>query len=423
MSERFKAPRGTFDVLPDRQPVRRRIEETAREMLEAAGYARIDTPAFEQTELFARSVGESTDIVQKQMFTFEDQGGRSLTLRPEATASICRAYLEHGMHTLAQPVKLWCSGPFFRHERPQAGRFRQFSQIDAEVIGSDSPLVDAELIVLMHDLLAELGVESVRLRLGSLGSPGARASYLEELRGYLRSHQSDLSAEVRERIELNPLRAFDADHEGTRKVMAEAPTLLDRLDAEDAEHFRAVRDLLDREGVAYDLDPTLVRGIDYYTRTVFEFESEGLGAQSGVGGGGRYDGLIEQLGGPATPANGWALGVERVALALGEGAEAAGPLVFIVAEGEQRERALVIATELRRAGLAAELDLGGRAIKGQMRQADRSGARHALILEGASAPVLRDMRSGEQREIDPGRLAEELEMQGRSAGEAEERPV
>jgi histidyl-tRNA synthetase len=434
MSERFKAPRGTFDVLPERQPVRRRIEETAREMLEAAGYARIDTPAFEETELFARGVGESTDIVQKQMFTFEDQGGRSLTLRPEATASICRAYLEHGMHKLAQPVKLWCSGPFFRHERPQAGRFRQFSQIDAEVIGSDSPLVDAELIVLMHDLLAELGVESMRLRLGSLGSPGARASYLEELRGYLRSHQSELSTEVRERIDLNPLRAFDADHEGTRKVMAEAPTLLDRLDAEDAEHFQAVRDLLDHEGVAYDLDPTLVRGLDYYTRTVFEFECEGLGAQSGVGGGGRYDGLIEQLGGPATPANGWALGVERVALALGEEAETAAPLVFIVAEGEERERALVLATELRRAGLAAELDLGGRAIKGQMKQADRSGARHALILEGASAPILRDMRSGEQRQIDPGRLAEELGgMRGRSdrarardsatRGKSEERPV
>jgi histidyl-tRNA synthetase len=408
MSERFKAPRGTFDVLPDGQPVRRRIEETAREMLEAAGYARIDTPAFEQTELFARGVGESTDIVQKQMFTFEDQRGRSLTLRPEATASICRAYLEHGMHTLAQPVKLWCSGPFFRHERPQAGRFRQFSQIDAEVIGSDSPLVDAELIVLMHDLLTELGVEGIRLRLGSLGSPGARTSYLEELRDYLRSHQPDLSAEVRERIDLNPLRAFDADHEGTRKVMAEAPTLLDRLDAEDADHFRAVRELLDREGVAYDLDPTLVRGLDYYTRTVFEFECEQLGAQAGVGGGGRYDGLIEQLGGPATPANGWALGVERVALALGEEKGVAAPLVFIVADGEERERALVIATELRRAGLAAELDLGGRAIKGQMKQADRSGARHALILEGASAPILRDMRSGEQRQIDPGRLAEEL---------------
>jgi histidyl-tRNA synthetase len=412
MAERFKAPRGTFDVLPEQAPVRQRIEATARAMLEAAGYGRIETPAFEETELFARGVGEATDIVQKQMFSFEDQGGRELTLRPEATASICRAYLEHGMHTLAQPVKLWTSGSFFRHERPQAGRYRQFTQIDAEVIGSDAPLVDAELIVLLHDLLAELEVEGVRLRLGSLGSPAARAAYLDELRGYLRSHEGDLSKEVRERIDANPLRAFDADHEGTKRVMAEAPTLLDRLDAEDAEHFGAVRTLLEREGVAYDLDPTLVRGLDYYTRTVFEFECERLGAQSGLGGGGRYDGLIEQLGGRSTPANGWALGVERIALALGEEGAASAGEVFIVAGEGSRERALALATELRRAGLAADLDLGGRAIKGQMKQADRSGAHYALILEDDGAPVLRDMHSGEQREVEPGRLAEEIRPDG-----------
>jgi histidyl-tRNA synthetase len=408
MAERFKAPRGTFDVLPEDEPIRQRIEDTAREMLQAAGYGRIETPAFEETELFARGVGESTDIVQKQMFSFEDQGGRGLTLRPEATASICRAYLEHGMHKLAQPVKLWTSGPFFRHERPQAGRYRQFTQIDAEAIGSDSPLVDAELILLLHDLLAELGVEGVRLRLGSLGSPGARAAYLEELRDYLRSNESDLSKEVRERIEANPLRAFDADDEGTRKVMAEAPTLLDRLPPEDAGHFGEVRALLERNGVGYDLDPTLVRGLDYYTRTVFEFESDRLGAQSGLGGGGRFDGLVEQLGGPPTPAAGWAAGIERIALALGETGEASASQVFIVADDGSRDRALALATELRRTGLAADLDLGGRAIKGQMKQADRSGARYALILEDGGAPVLRDMRSGEQREIEPERLAEEI---------------
>src|SRR4051794_6448513 len=193
MAEKFKAPRGTFDVLPEQQPVRARIEQTARETLDAAGYGRIDTPAFEDTELFARGVGQSTDIVQKQMFTFEDQGGRSLTLRPEGTAPICRAYLEHGMQKLAQPVKLWYTGPFFRHERPQAGRYRQFSQIGAEAIGSDSPLVDAELIILLHDMLDALGVEGVRLRLGSLGAPGTRAAYLEELRGYLWTHEAELS--------------------------------------------------------------------------------------------------------------------------------------------------------------------------------------------------------------------------------------
>src|SRR3954467_2952805 len=317
MTERFKAPRGTFDVLPEQQAVRRRIGEGARRRLEAAGYGRMDTPIFEDTDLFARGVGESTDIVQKQMFTFTDQGGRSLTLRPEATASSCRAYLEHGMQTLAQPVKLWTDGPFFRHERPQAGRYRQFSQVDAESIGSDSPLIDVELIVLASDVIADLGVEGVGLKLGSLGTPATRAAYLDELREYLRAHESELSEEVRNRIDANPLRAFDADHEGTRKVMADAPTLLDRLDPEDAEHFAEVRALLDRNGVAYDLDPTLVRGLDYYTRTVFEFECEGLGAQSGIGGGGRYDGLIEQLGGRATPAAGWALGGERIALSRG----------------------------------------------------------------------------------------------------------
>ncbi len=378
---------------------------------EAAGYGRIETPVFEDTDLFARGVGESTDIVQKQMFTFEDQGGRSLTLRPEATASICRAYLEHGMQTLAQPVKLWTDGPFFRHERPQAGRYRQFTQIDAEAIGSDSPLVDAELILLANDIIAALGVAGVRLKLSSLGTPATRAAYLDELRGYLREHESDLSEEVRNRIDINPLRAFDADHPGTREVMVEAPILLDRLDAEDAEHFAEVRRLLDASGVSYEIDPTLVRGLDYYTRTVFEFDCERLGAQSGIGGGGRYDALIEQLGGPPTPANGWALGVDRIALAL-EGAEDGDEErerdgVFVVAEADGRDTALALVTELRRAGFTADLDLADRATKGQMKQADRVGARYALIL-GDGRATLRDMTSGEEREVDPSRVAEEI---------------
>ena len=412
MPERFKAPRGTFDVLPEQQPVRRRIAHVASRRLEAAGFGRMDTPVFEETDLFARGVGESTDIVQKQMFTFEDQGGRSLTLRPEATASACRAYLEHGMQTLAQPVKLWTEGLFFRHERPQAGRYRQFTQVNAESIGSDSPLIDAELILLASDIIGELGVAGVRLRLGSLGTPETRAAYLDELRSYLRSHEGELSEEVRGRIDSNPLRAFDADHEGTRKVMEGAPLLMDRLDPADAEHFAQVRSLLDRNGISYEIDATLVRGLDYYTRTLFEFECERLGAQSGIGGGGRYDGLIEQLGGPATPGCGWALGVDRIALALegqGEGKaaeERAG--VFVVAEDAERERALALVTELRRAGLAADLDLAGRAIKGQMKQADRVGARHALILGGGEQATLRDMSSGEEREVDPATVTETL---------------
>jgi histidyl-tRNA synthetase len=410
MTEKFKVPRGTFDVLPEGQAVRRRIHEVARRKLEIAGYARIETPVFEDTDLFARGVGESTDIVQKQMFTFTDQGGRSLTLRPEATASVCRAYLEHGMQKLPQPVKLWMEGSFFRHERPQAGRYRQFTQIDAEAIGSDSPLVDAELILHAHDIVTELGVEGVRLRLGSLGSPAARAAYLDELRGYLRSHEGELSDEVRERIDVNPLRAFDADHEGTRKVMADAPTLLERLDPEDAAHFDQVRALLDRNGVTYQLDPTLVRGLDYYTRTVFEFECERLGAQSGIGGGGRYDGLMEQLGGKPTPGCGWALGVDRIALALesDQGEPGARDGVFVVAEDDGREGALALVTELRRAGVSADLDLAGRAMKGQMKQADRVGARYALILSGDAKATLRDMDSGEEREVDPATLVDTL---------------
>jgi histidyl-tRNA synthetase len=408
MSEKFKAPRGTFDALPADQPARQRIEDTARRILEAAGYRRIETPAFEDTDLFARGVGQSTDIVQKQMFSFTDQGDRPLTLRPEGTAPVCRAYVQHGMHKLAQPVKLWYSGPFFRHERPQSGRYRQFHQLGAEAIGSDEPLVDAELIILLNDLIAELGVEGVRLRLSSLGSPESRRAYIEKLRAYLREHEDELSKEVVARLDANPLRAFDSDHEGTRTVMEGAPKLLESLDAKDESHFAAVRKLLDDRGVAYDIDPTLVRGLDYYTRTVFEFESEKLGAQSGLGGGGRYDGLVEQLGGPPTPAAGWAAGIERLALALGSSPDGPAADAFVVAGEDSRGRALAIATELRRAGLAADLDLAGRATKGQMKQADRLRARYAVIVEGDGPVQLRDMASGEQRAVEESQLASEI---------------
>jgi histidyl-tRNA synthetase len=408
MSSGFQAPRGTFDILPAEEEVRARVEGAARDLFGRAGYGRIETPAFEDTELFVRGVGEATDIVRKEMFTFEDQGGRSVTLRPEATAPICRAYVEHGMHKLPQPVKLWSAGPFFRYEAPQAGRFRQFNQIDAEVIGSDSPLVDAELIMLLDALLSEVGVPGVHLRLSSLGSPDARVAYRAELRAYLRAHESELAREVRERIDTNPLRAFDSDDEGTRAVLARAPTMLDRLEGEDADHFAEVRRLLDRSGVGYELDGTLVRGLDYYTRTVFEFTCDRLGAQSGIGGGGRYDTLVEELGGPPTPANGWAVGVERIILALGEQHAAEARDVFVAAADGQRDQALALVTELRRAGLRAELDLAGRGMKGQMRHADRLGARHAVILDEDGSAALRDMASGEQRAVDPARVAEEV---------------
>ena len=244
-AHKYQAPRGTFDVLPEAARMRGRIERTAAAIFARAGYEPIATPSFEDTELFERGVGHSTDIVRKEMFTFEDKGGRSLTLRPEGTAPICRAYVEHGMQTLAQPVKLFYVGPFFRHERPKAGRYRQFHQLGAEAIGTDSPLADAETIMLLSDLLGELGVPGVELRLGSLGSLDARRVYLEELKAHLHAHEGELSEDVRERIDINPLRAFDSDHEGTRGVMASAPTIVGALDGEDAEHFAEVRALLD----------------------------------------------------------------------------------------------------------------------------------------------------------------------------------
>src|SRR6266511_1486094 len=403
MSSRFQAPKGTFDVLPGDAPGRELVERTARELFDRAGYARIETPVFEDTELFARGVGASTDIVRKEMFTFEDQGGRSVTLRPEGTAPIARAYLEHGMQKLPQPVKRWYAGPFFRHERPQAGRFRQFNQLGAEAIGSDSPLVDAELIMLLDELLQTLEVPALRLKLGSLGSPESRAEYREELKAFLREHEAELAKDVRERIDENPLRAFDSKDEGTRAAMAEAPTMLDRLDEADAEHFAAVRRLLDQAGISYELDGTLVRGLDYYTRTVFAFESDELGAQSEVGGGGRYDRLIEQLGGPPTPAAGWAAGIERILMACGSEGEPRAHNVFVAAVDPQRERALALVTELRQAGVRAELDLAGRGLKGQMRHADRLGAAHAVILDADGSAQLRDMRSGEQHVAKLGR--------------------
>ncbi|HEU4905197.1 MAG TPA: histidine--tRNA ligase [Solirubrobacterales bacterium] len=408
MASNYQAPRGTFDVLPADGQVRRKIEATAAAVLARAGYEPIATPAFEDTELFERGVGRSTDIVRKEMFTFEDKGGRSLTLRPEGTAPICRAYLEHGMHKLAQPVKLSYAGPFFRHERPQAGRFRQFHQLGLEAIGTDSPLADAEAIMLLAELLAELGVPGVELRLGSLGSPAARAAYLEDLKAHLRAHEGELSEDVRERIEINPLRAFDADDEGTRAVMASAPTIVDRLEGEDAEHFAAVRALLDAAGVAYEIDPTLVRGLDYYTRTIFSFVCSGLGAQSEVGGGGRYDGLIEQLGGPPTPAIGWAAGIERIMLALGEDGAEPERTIFISHSAEDSTRAIVLAAELRKAGLAAELDLAGRSVKGQFKHANRIGADLVVVLAEGGAE-LRDMDSGEQEPVDSGSLVAEIE--------------
>jgi histidyl-tRNA synthetase len=399
-----KAPRGTFDVLGEQASVRAALEQRARSILEGAGYERIETPTFEATELFARGVGESTDIVQKEMYTFTDGSGRSLTLRPEGTAPVCRAYVQNGMHKLAQPVKLWYLSSFFRYERAQAGRYRQFWQVGAEALGSDDPAVDAESIVLLGALLEEMGVREVRLRISSLGSKESREEYRERLQDHLRTHEEHLAAEVRDRIDLNPLRAFDSTHEGTRRVMERAPRLLDHLGEADAEHFGAVCELLDAAGVAYEVDSTLVRGLDYYTRTVFEFASEALGAQSGVGGGGRYDGLVEQLGGPRTPGMGWAAGIERIVLAGNPpplGAQAIDLYLGVEdpVSRDLRRAAFEILNEARSAGLTAQMEMAGRSLKGQLKQANRLGVRYAAIV-GSEQTLLKDMQDGAEETLD-----------------------
>jgi len=415
VAERIQVPRGTHDVLPEDAARRAVVEAEANRILGGAGFRRIETPAFEATELFARGVGESTDIVQKEMYTFDDGGGRSVTLRPEGTAPVCRAYLEHGMHKHPQPVKLWYFSPFYRREAPQLGRQRAFWQIGAETIGSADPAVDAELIVLLSELYEALHVGHVTLRLSSLGTPETRRDYREELSIYLRANAERLSEDVRARIDLNPMRAWDSDDQGTREVMRTAPRLLDRLGGEDAEHFARVLDLLGTAGIAYEVDPTLVRGLDYYTRTVFEFTSEALGAQSGVGGGGRYDGLIEQIGGTLTPGCGWATGVERILLASGGQPTAEPPVDLFVAlaKEEMRVEGFRIVTEARRAGLNAQIELAGRSLKGQLKQANRIAARWTAIL-GDEGATLRDMETGDEEVVAPEAVIARLQRGERS---------
>jgi histidyl-tRNA synthetase len=394
--------------------VRRRITSTTRGLLEGAGFGEIQTPIFEDTDLFTRTVGEATDIVRKEMYTFVDRSGRSLTLRPEGTAPVCRAYIEHGMKKLPQPVKLFYEGPMFRYERAQAGRYRQHSQMGAEVIGSDDPVVDAELIDLLAQVYSALGVPGVTLYVTSIGDPETRAEYAAELRDFLL--KSDVfDPDQRARIEVNPLRAFDWDGEEVLQLTETAPKMVDRLSEADREHFDEVRRLLDSAGIAYELDARLVRGLDYYTRTVFEFRCEALGAQSGIGGGGRYDKLVEQIGGEPTPAAGWATGLERIAQALAAGGsdgsgraggtEQVGGVTFMfaVTEPAARERAFQAVSKLRLEGVGATMDLGGRSLKGQMKQADRIDAAWTVIIGpdewSRGAATLRDMRSQEQEDV------------------------
>src|SRR5919106_6391056 len=403
----FVAPRGTRDLLPPESWAWEHLRSFAiAEVFGLAGYEPIEIPVFEHTGVFERGVGEASEVVTKQMYTFTDLGGRSLALRPEVTASVMRAVLEHGLHRGPLPVKLSFAGPMFRQERPQKGRHRQFLQIDIEAIGSDDPRVDAEVIELGMRYLTEVGIEA-SLLLNSIGHPdeSCRRGYLSLLVAFLKDHVDDLATEDRGRIDTNPLRTFDSKEEKTIAVMREAPLITDHLCDACRKHFDAVQELLGDIEVPFTLEPRLVRGLDYYTRTAFEFVSEGLGAQNAVGGGGRYDGLSESLGGPPLPAIGFALGFDRILMARRPSDKGPGAVdVYVVAIGEAAQpEALRLCTALRRAGIGADLDLMGRSMKGQMKDADRSGARWAAILGeeemAAREATLRDLESGEQERL------------------------
>ncbi|MGW2512015.1 histidine--tRNA ligase [Streptomyces scopuliridis] len=412
----FQAPKGTYDLIPPASAVYLAVREAISAPLKNSGYGYVETPGFENVELFARGVGESTDIVSKEMYAFETKGGDKLALRPEGTASVLRAALEANLHKAGNlPVKLWYSGSYYRYERPQKGRYRHFSQVGAEAIGTEDPALDAELIILADQAYRSLGLRDFRILLNSLGDKECRPVYREALQGFLRG--LDLDEDTRRRIEINPLRVLDDKRADVQKQLVGAPMLRDYLcDACKAYH-EDVRELLTAAGVAYEDDEKLVRGLDYYTRTTFEFVHDGLGAQSAVGGGGRYDGLSEMIGGPALPSVGWALGVDRTVLALeAEGIQLDLPnatSVFAVPLGEEaRRRLFAVVTELRRAGIPADFSYGAKGLKGAMKNANRSGARYTIVAgerdlaEGVAQ--LKDMESGEQSAVALDDLVTEL---------------
>lgn len=386
--QQIQPPRGMNDVLPSEIAAWQRLESIARELFAAYAYREIRVPIVEHTALFKRSIGEFTDIVQKEMFTFEDPGGDSLTLRPEATAGIVRAMISNGLlHNQRQRV--WCSGPMFRHEKPQRGRFRQFYQMDVEAFGYAGPDIDAELIMLSARLLNELGVERVELNLNSLGTPDSRRAYREQLVQYFSAHKARLDADSTKRLEGNPLRILDSKNPDLQEIIANAPVLTEYLDAPSRQHFDGLCRHLDAVGIKYVVNPRLVRGLDYYTHTVFEWVTSELGSQGAVCSGGRYDGLVAQLGGKSTPAIGWALGEERLVELLkvqkGEVAGAAPHIYFVVA-GERAEAVgLMLAERLRGSlpGVHIETNCGGGSFKSQLKRADNSGAQFALVLGDA----------------------------------------
>jgi len=402
------APRGTKDILPDSVGEWTYVEQKIRDLCRRYGYQEIRTPMFEHTELFHRGIGEGTDVVDKEMYTFEDRGGRSITLRPENTASAVRAYLQNKLYGDSSLVKLFYIGSMFRYDRPQAGRMREFHQFGIEALGEANPMVDAEVILVAIDFLQSLGLQGLELALNSVGCPMCRAKYRQALQDYFRPHLDDLCADCKDRFERSPLRILDCKVDADKPYMADAPKITDYLCDECREHFTQVQACLKSAGVTFTLDPRLVRGLDYYTKTAFEIKYPPLGAQSAVAGGGRYDGLIEEIGGKPTPAVGFATGLERVLLALEKQnllpAQDKNIDAFIVALGESAQApAFKLLTQLRRAGLTASMDYAGRSMKAQMKQANKAGARFALILGEdevkANCVQLKDMMQSEQTQV------------------------
>ncbi len=403
---RIERPRGTHDVLPEEMPLWDRVTREIERLCGLYGFRRIVTPVFEDTALFARTSGQGSDVVQKEMYTFTDRSDRSLTLRPEGTAPICRAYVEHGMHREPQPQKLFTIAPMYRYGAPGRGRYREHWQASVESIGSDDPSLDAELIQLYDTLLGRLGVTRYHLELNSIGCRECRPAYLERLRAWLAENDHRLDDETRAKVAVSPLRVFDnylAKPAAVRAALDEAPKIGESLCEACTAHFAAVRDDLDTTGVRYELVPTLVRGLDYYTRTTFEFVGPLENQNSTITGGGRYDGLVEAIGGPSTPGVGFGAGIERLRLAMEEeGVDVpggAGIDVFLVLdEGAPRDRAARWLAELRRAGIAAETDYAGRSLKGQLTQARRLGATQIVVVGSDTASLRQPGREDEQIE-------------------------
>jgi histidyl-tRNA synthetase len=401
----IKAIRGFNDILPDEIGKWQFVEKTARQVFEGFGFSEIRIPIMERTELFSRGIGEATDIVEKEMYTFTDRSGNSLTLRPEATASMARAYLEHQFHTFDPVAKLYCIGPMFRYERPQKGRYRQFYQIDAEVFGVDNPMVDAEVIVMLIHFLERVGLEKLELQINSLGCRKCRPRYREELKRFLTKKSFQLCEDCQRRLETNPLRIFDCKVETCQKAIADAPKVLDYIDDECQNHFAKVKEYLEAAGLAHVLNPRMVRGLDYYTRTAFEVVSYQLGSQNAVTGGGRYDNLFMEIGGLDVPGIGFAIGMERLISLLPKDKEFIQyPHLFIAALGEENsKKAYELINQLHLEGIPAELDYEGKSLKSQMRRADKLKARYVLILGEEELKkgraVLRNMKTKSQEEI------------------------